>query len=154
MHAKTTTQTEPLGLSAALGRADESAAEAGTDPALNALRAENDELRSRLRLWDARDAVTAELRASGARSPELLWDALSGQIEFDGEGKAVNAAAAVAAFKAKYPEQFGTHIPQSIDAGAGVNVGTRLTKAALARMKPSEIAELDWNDVKRVLADR
>jgi hypothetical protein len=40
----------------------------------------------------------------------------------------------------------------SIDAGAGAASGPQLTKETLAKMKPAEIAELDWGDVKRVLA--
>ena len=40
----------------------------------------------------------------------------------------------------------------SIDAGAGRTSPATLTKEALARMKPSEIAELDWSEVRRVLA--
>jgi hypothetical protein len=40
----------------------------------------------------------------------------------------------------------------SIDAGAGGRSGPQLTKETLAKMKPSEIAELDWADVKRTLS--
>ena len=125
---------------------------ADTDNTLTTLRSENAQLKAAIRLRDARDSVTAELTKAGARSPELLWDALAREIEFDGEGAPQNVAATVAAIKAKYPEQFGTRVPQSIDGGAGQTDAPRLTKAALAKMKPAEIARLDWNSVKRVLS--
>lgn len=41
-----------------------------------------------------------------------------------------------------------------IDAGAGLDQGPRLTREALHRMSPSEIARLDWNEVSRVLRTR
>lgn len=132
----------------------------GTD--LAALQAENANLKAAIRLRDARDAVTEELKNSGARSPALLWDVVAGDVEFDERGKPTNIAAILAELKASFPEQFGTqtdtgqipapYIPQSIDAGAGHTATPRLTKEALRRMKPAEIAELDWADVRRVLS--
>lgn len=129
---------------------------------LAALQAENANLKAAIRLRDARDAVTDELRKSGARSPVLLWDVVAGDVEFDERGKPTNIAAILAELKASFPEQFGTqtdsgqipgtYIPQSIDAGAGQTATPRLTKEALRRMKPAEIAELDWADVRRVLS--
>lgn len=119
---------------------------------LTALQTENADLKAAIRLRDARDAVTAELEKAGARSPELLWDALLDRLEFDGEGRPQNVAAIVAEFKVKYPEQFGTHVSGSIDGGAGQTATPRLTREALRRMKPSEIAELDWAEVRRVLS--
>ena len=120
----------------------------GTD-----LATENANLKAAIRLRDAQAAVTNELRNSAARSPELLWDVVAGQVEFDDEGRPANVAAVVAGLTAKFPEQFGTYIPQSIDGGAGQTATPRLTKEALRRMKPSEIAELDWADVRRVLSN-
>ncbi len=130
---------------------------------LAALQAENANLKAALRLRDARDAVTEELKNSGARSPALLWDVVAGDVEFDERGKPTNFAAILAELKASFPEQFGTqtdsdripgtYIPQSIDGGAGQTATPRLTKEALRRMKPAEIAELDWADVRRVLAN-
>lgn len=127
------------------------------------LATENANLRAAIRLRDARDSVTEELKNSGARSPALLWDVVAGDVEFDDEGKPTNIAAVLAELKASFPEQFGpqtnsgqipgTYIPQSIDGGAGQTATPRLTKEALRRMKPSEIAELDWADVRRVLAN-
>ena len=131
---------------ATAGRTD-SATAGGTD-----LAAENANLKAAIRLRDARDSVTGELRDAGARSPELLWDVVAGQVEFDDEGRPANVAALLAELKAKFPEQFGNHIPPSIDGGAGQTATPRLTKEALRRMKPSEIAELDWADVRRVLS--
>lgn len=119
---------------------------------LTALRSENAQLKAAIRLHEAQTSVTAELIAAGARSPELLWDALRHGLEFDDDGNAVNVAGFIAAAKSKYPEQFGTRVPQSIDGGAGHTDTPRLTKAVLAKMKPAEIARLDWNEVKRVLS--
>ena len=126
----------------------DSATAGGTD-----LATENANLKAAIRLRDAQDSVTGEFRDAGARSPELLWDVVAGQVEFDDEGRPANVAAVVASLKAKFPEQFGNHIPQSIDGGAGQTATPRLTKEALRRMKPSEIAELDWADVRRVLSN-
>ncbi len=77
---------------------------------------------------------------------------MKGEIEFDDEGNAKNSAAIIDRLKREYPEQFGARVPSSIDAGAGQVAPPRLTRSALARMKPSEIAELDWAEVRRVLA--
>lgn len=145
---------------AATAGGSDSATAGGTD--LAALQAENANLKAAIRLRDARDSVTEELRNSGARSPALLWDVVAGDVEFDERGKPTNIAAILAELKASFPEQFGTqtdsgqipgtYIPQSIDAGAGQTATPRLTKEALRRMKPAEIAELDWADVRRVLS--
>lgn len=97
--------------------------------------------------------MTTELGKSGARSPELLWDALRHELLFDDEGKPVNSAELIASLRAKFPEQFGTRVPASIDGGAGQTDTPLLTRAALAKMKPEDIAKLDWNEVKRVLSN-
>ena len=66
---------------------------------------------------------------------------------------AAAAAALVERLKRKFPEQFApAKPPPSIDAGAGVAEVPQLTKEALAKMKPAEIAGVDWEEVKRVLA--
>lgn len=117
------------------------------------LRAENEELRNAMRTRDAREALTKELNAAGARSPELLFTSVQSEIQFDGEGKPANIAAIAANLKQKFPEQFGSELPASIDGGAGIgNQNNFLTRDALAKMKPAEIARLDWNDVRSVLA--
>jgi hypothetical protein len=118
------------------------------------LRAENETLKQTLRMRDARAALTTELKTAGARSPELLFESVQSQIQFDGEGVPANIAAIAANLKQKFPEQFGLDSPGSIDAGAGRNdQNNYLTRDALAKMKPAEIARLDWNDVKQVLAN-
>lgn len=119
---------------------------------LTELEAENAELKARVRVSEARAVFTGELSKAGARSPSLLFEAVKGEIEFDDEGKAKNADAIIQKLKDRHPEQFGTRVPQSIDGGAGQTSPPRLTRSALARMKPSEIAELDWAEVRRVLA--
>ena len=117
------------------------------------LRAENETLRQTLRMRDARAALTTELKNAGARSPELLFESVQSQIQFDEQGVPVNIAAVTANLKQKFPEQFGPDLPSSIDAGAGRNDQNKfLTREALTKMKPAEIARLDWNDVRQVLA--
>ncbi|MBK6725320.1 MAG: hypothetical protein IPO41_10620 [Acidobacteria bacterium] len=127
------------------------AGEKGQD-ALDLIKSENEQLKAMIGNAAAHREITGELERIGARSPELLWDVVAGRVEFDDEGRPANVAAVVAELKAKFPEQFGTYIPQSIDGGAGQTATPRLTKEALRRMKPAEIAELDWADVRRVLA--
>jgi len=117
------------------------------------LRTENDQLRHAIRMRDAREALTNELRAVDARSPQLMFESVRGEIQFDREGRPANIAAIVANLKQKFPEQFGNDQPPSIDAGAGrANQNNFLTREALAKMTPQEIARLDWNDVRQVLA--
>jgi hypothetical protein len=82
-----------------------------------------------------------------------LFDSIKGKLQFDDEGKPANAAALVRHLKTVHPEQFGSErTASSIDAGAGGTVTPQLSRDALSRMKPSEIAALDWADVRRVLA--
>lgn len=122
------------------------------DAAVTQLRAENEQLRTTIRLSAAHRQITGELRKAGARSPELLFDAVKGELQFDADGKVENAAALLRHVTSRFPEQFGADTPASIDGGAGIGGGTTLTKEALAKMKPAEIAALDWADVRRVLA--
>ena len=76
-------------------------------------------------------------------------------LQFDGDGKVVNAAATVEKLRREFPEQFGRETPPSIDAGAGRgSSASHLTKDALSKMKPAEVARLDWSEVRRVLAER
>jgi len=117
------------------------------------LRAENDELRNAIRMRDAREALTNELNAAGARSPDLLLATVQDELQFDNEGRPANIAAIASNLKQKFPEQFGSGQPDSIDAGAGrTNQNNFLTRDALAKMTPQEIARFDWNDVRQVLA--
>lgn len=126
--------------------------EQGEDASLAELQAENEQLRAAIRFGAARDTVLEELKRAGARSPVLLFDSVKGDLQFDDEGKPANTAAIVARLKTVFPEQFGSDAPRSIDGGAGLVRKPSLTREALKRMKPAEIAELDWSEVKRVLA--
>jgi hypothetical protein len=117
------------------------------------LRAENEELKREIRTGKARAALAAELTIAGARSPELLIAAAEKDIQFDEENQPVNIAAVIAKLTQTYPAQFGPEKPASIDAGAGrSNQNNFLTREALSKMKPQEIARLDWSDVRSVLS--
>ena len=125
----------------------------GTDISHAHLAAENEQLKTTIRLNAAHRQITGELKRAGARSPELLFDAVKDALQFAADGTLQNAAAVIGKLKASFPEQFGAEpLPESIDAGAGAAAVPQLTKEALAKMKPAEIAELDWADVRRVLA--
>jgi hypothetical protein len=120
---------------------------------VDVLRAQNVELQTRLRQREARNDVTTALRSAGARSPELLFEAARGGLQFSDDGSVENAEAVVAEMKRRFPEQFGTATPLSIDGGAGrAGQPNSLTKDALAKMKPDEIARLDWATVKQALS--
>ena len=127
-------------------------AEAEAKAALAQLQAENEQLKATISFDAAHRQITGELTQAGARSPELLFDSVRGELQFADDGTLENAAAIVAKLKTSFPEQFGTDTPQSIDAGSGQTAAPRLTRDALHRMSAAEIAELDWNDVRRVLA--
>ncbi len=118
------------------------------------LRSENEQLKREIRSGRARAALARELTATGARSPELLIAAAEKEIQFDDDGEPVNIAAVVARLTQTYPAQFGSETPASIDAGAGrSNQNNFLTREALSKMKPEEIARLDWNEVRSVLSN-
>ena len=122
--------------------------------ALTRLQAENEQLKATIRLSEAHRQMTGELAEAGARSPELLFASVRDALQFAEDGSLLNAAALVGKLKTEHPEQFGTqHLFPSIDAGAGVTTAPQLTRDELRTMKPAEIAALDWNDVKRVLAN-
>ena len=127
----------------------------GTDfesEALTHLRSENEQLKTTIRLSAAHRQITGELLKAGARSPELLFDAIKGELKFTADGKLENPKGLIDSVTARFPEQFGFGQPASIDAGAGRASGNTLTREALAKMKPAEIAALDWADVRRILA--
>ncbi len=124
-----------------------------TDPAISQLRQENEQLKATIRNGAAHRQITGELGRIGARSPELLFDAIKADLQFTDDGSVANAAAIVERLRRTFPEQFGAdQRPASIDAGAGLASVPRLSKESLAKMKPAEIAKLDWEDVKRTLA--
>jgi hypothetical protein len=122
-------------------------------PEVDILRAQNAELQIRLKQREVRDDVTLSLRSAGARSPELLFEAARDALQFSDDGSVENTEAVVAEMKSRYPEQFGTATQPSIDGGAGRGgQPDALTKDALAKMKPDEIARLDWAVVKQALS--
>ena len=120
--------------------------------ALERLAAENAELKTAVRLAAAKEQITASLAKAGARSPGLLFDAAKGDLQFAEDGQLANSSAIVERLTREFPEQFGAERPASIDAGAGRVAAPALTKEALSRMSASEIAKLDWAEVRQVLS--
>lgn len=121
---------------------------------LERVKKENEDLRAANRLRDAKDSVTEALTKAGARSSELLWKTLAGDLEFDDKGNLKNLDALVTGLKTDYPDQFGEAKPdETIDGGAGQGGkgGTKLTKEAIEKMTPTEINE-NWEEVSKVLA--
>lgn len=122
---------------------------------LEKLQKENAELRDANRLRDAKESVVDALKKAGARSPELIWKALQGEIEFDDKGGLKNLDSLVTNYKTDFADQFGEPKPdQTIDAGAGQGgqPGTKLTEEAIKKMTPDQINE-NWAEVSKVLAD-
>lgn len=116
--------------------------------------AENQNLKQMILLRDAREELTAVLVERGARSPGLLFAYAVDDLQFDDENKLTNVSALVRKLERSFPEQFEQRsaVP-SINGGAGVsNQPAAITRETLAKMRPAEIAALDWNEVKRVLA--
>lgn len=131
-------------------KTDESADETSQTEQLTT---ENERLRRELGIEKARRLIMTELTSNGARSPELLFGTLTERLEFDDNGEPANTAALVGELKTKHPEQFGTQTAAApIDAGAGTTAKPALTREALGRMKPAEIAKLDWAAVREVLS--
>jgi hypothetical protein len=120
---------------------------------LNKLRTENEQLKASIRLAEAHRQITAELAKAGARSPELLFASIRDHLQFADDGTMVNAAALIARLTTDFPEQFGKEKGASIDGGSGRTAPPAWSKKALARMSPAEIAKLDWDDVRRTLAE-
>lgn len=117
--------------------------------------AELDDLRTQLRMRDAKDDVVAALEKEGARSTLLMWNAIKGDLEFDDAGKLTNLTTLIKDLKADYADQFGEAKPtDSIDGGKGQTAAEPLTKDKLSKMTPREIAELDWEDVKKALSEK
>ena len=126
------------------------------DPEAEVLRAENETLKRSIQTRDAREVVMATLKSIGAGSPELLFAAIKDELQFDDEGKVVNAAAIAQHLRKTYPDQFGIRRPTaSIDGGAGTAAKTdHISAESLARMTPAQIQKLDWAEVRRVLSER
>ena len=130
--------------------ADENSSDVGAIEAVEQLKTENIRLKATIRLSQAHRQITAELAKAGARSPELLFTSVQGDVQFGDDGTVQNTGALVSMLKAKFPEQFGSTAAGSIDAGPKPATSP-LTASALAKMSSDEIARLDWDDVKRVL---
>ncbi|MBP6001846.1 MAG: hypothetical protein KA746_00295 [Pyrinomonadaceae bacterium] len=127
----------------------------GTDISHAELAAENEQLKATIRLNAAHRQITGELARAGARSPELLFDAAKGDLQFAEDGTLTNAAAIVERLEAAFPEQFADDPPIGpIDGGAGRAAVPALTKDALAKMSPAEIARLDWAAVRQALTEK
>jgi len=159
MKTKTQQQSEPPAIAGGLTQpTDEPATAVNNEQitpdgvTLTELQAENEQLKATIRFDAAHRQITGELERAGARSPELLFDAVKGDLQFAEDGTLENAAAVLDKLKTSFPEQFGPDRPASIDAGSGQIATPRVTREALHRMSAAEIAELDWNDVRRVLA--
>lgn len=119
------------------------------------LAAENEALRTEIRMREAAYEIESRLSAAGARSPGLLTKEAKESFQFAEDGRLANAAALIENLRRSYPEQFGRDVPAgSIDAAAGRNSAPPLTRDALARMSPSEIQQLDWDDVRAALSAR
>ena len=149
---ETNNTTDPPDTADATSNNTQPPATAGGTDSLDALKAENERLKTQMRLDRASRQITLELEKAGARSPELLFGTIAGDVQFGEDGEVVNSAALLEELTSRFPEQFGRETPRSIDGGAGRSAAPRLSKEALRRMKPSEIAELDWADVRRVLS--
>ena len=117
------------------------------------LAAENEELRSEIRMRGAVYDIEKRLAAAGARSPGLLAKEASEGFQFGEDGTLASPEALIENLRRSYPEQFGRDVPAgSIDAGAGRNAAPPLNREALSRMTPNEIRELDWEEVRAALA--
>jgi len=118
-------------------------------PGMEYLAAENEALKSEIRMRTAAYDIETQLARAGVRRPKLLSEQAKAGFQFDDEGRLVNAAAMIENLRRSYPEQFSA---TSIDAGAGRSSGPTLTKEALSRMSLAEIRRLDWAEVRTVLA--
>lgn len=134
--------------------AGSAAAETESSAELEKLRRENMELKQVMRMRTAGERITRELADAGARSPELLFETFKGRIEFDEEDQPLNATQLIRDLKKMYPEQFENTPPlRQIDAAAGARAKqTLLTHKSLSKMSPQEIAQLDWAEVRSILA--
>lgn len=133
-----------------------------TEPTLAELQAENATLKKQIAEQTAHTSLKDKLKQAGARTPQLLLGAAKDALSFTALGELENAVEIIEALKEKFPEQFGATplgnnapatapaVP-SIDAGAGRASAPTLTRDALAKMTPAQIAELNWDDVRRVL---
>lgn len=84
------------------------------------LKDENEQLKRDNQTLKAKSQLVSELRKADAQSPELLFQSIRDDLEFDKAGKLSNATNLVKDLKRDYPEQFGKRKPRgSADGGAG-----------------------------------
>jgi hypothetical protein len=146
---KDTTQT------AAGDASPEHGAELANTNEIADLKVENEKLKHQIRMDAAHNEMTRRLAEAGAWSPGLMFGAVTGELQFDDEGKLLNGAAVVEKLKRDFPESFVSGArPGTIDGGAGAVQRKGLTKEALSKMSPEEIRRLDWEDVRRTLSER
>lgn len=128
-------------------------AEAAQQQKLFELMSENEKLQRQLHVRDASAQLTRELRAAGAVSPDLLSSAVEKHIEIGEDGSTQNVQALVERLRRDFPAQFAPSPapPRPIDGGAGRSDPRPLTREALAKMTPEQIAALDWREVSSVL---
>lgn len=115
------------------------------------------ELQQTIRMRDAKDEVVAALEKAGAKATGLMWNAIKGDLEFDDKGKLTNLKDLVKELQAEYADQFGEPKPEgTVEGGAGQQTGggSGLTKEKLATMSASDIKALDWEEVKKVMAQK
>ncbi len=91
--------------------------------------------------------------ATPSQPPELLFELARGLEQMDETGELDNAAAIVREIKKRYPAEFRAGSPAAvgINGGAGMVAAVPLTRDVLAKMKPADIAKLDWQAVRHVL---
>lgn len=155
--AKTYTQAE---LDRELAKAKTASEKAAADAAAKAKLTEDErkdaeisDMRTQLRMRDAKDDVIAALEKAGTKATGLMWNAIKGDLEFDDKGKLTNLDSLVKDLQADYPDQFGTQKPgESIDAAGKTKGGETLTKEKLALMTPAEVMALPWDEVSKVMA--
>lgn len=89
-----------------------------------------EELESRLRERDGRDAFEREAKTVNAANSAKLYRLYKDEIEYDADGKATNLKDILAAARNDYPEEFGTAAsPSRGSADAGAGRGSASTKS-------------------------
>ena len=104
---------------------------------------------------NATTTLTEAFREAKARSPELLTRIAEGSMQVGENGELQNTAAILHELRQSFPEQFAAETkPIGIDGGAGSGTFKPLTREMLAKMKPADIAKLDWQAVRSVLENK
>ncbi len=104
---------------------------------------------------EARSALTEAFREAKARTPELLTRIAENSLQFGADGEPQNTEALIGEMRLSFPEQFAESAkPAGIDGGAGSGTLKPLTREMLAKMKPADIAKLDWQAIRSVLENK